>query len=87
MNIEFLRDNIEKLAEAVHDAWWKEKERQGYHAPFTHAVSGKFSRLCDKCHPDMYPYGELSEYAKEHSREPVRAVLDAISALGEEGEE
>jgi hypothetical protein len=33
MNIQELEQNIEFLSEQVHNAWWEEKKRQGFHAP------------------------------------------------------
>jgi len=42
---------------------------------------GKFDKVCDKCHPDMYPYEELSEEVKEYDRVTVRAVLAAQTKL------
>lgn len=87
---------IERLSEKVHDAWWEEKKKQGFHAPydcelFKNSIqpqsiewykSQKFTKHCDKCHPDMYPYDELPEGIKEYDRVTVRAVLKAIDELG-----
>jgi hypothetical protein len=28
-----LQDNFEAVCEKIHDAWWKEKRQQGFHAP------------------------------------------------------
>ena len=33
MNIDKLQNNIEFLAEQVHNTWWQEKEKQGFHSP------------------------------------------------------
>lgn len=79
---------IEQLSEKVHDAWWEEKRKQGFHAPLecprrapTNQY-GKFEAVCDRCHTDMYPYKELPENIKEYDRVTVRAVLQAIDELG-----
>ena len=55
--------------------------------------SARFERLCEAVHdgwqqerrrqgradhPDMVPYSELSEQAKEYDRETVRRVLDGL---------
>ena len=54
--------NLEMIAEAVHNAWWKEKIRQG-------KAEG---------HPDAISYSELSEEVKEYDRVTAREVLDTI---------
>lgn len=88
---ETLESKIEELSEEVRNAWIKEKMDQGFHSPRQCPESsehdkavGKFSKYCDKCHPDLYPYSELPEYIKEYDRVTVRAVLNAIKKL--EGE-
>lgn len=86
---------IETLSEKVHNAWWKEKKEQGFHAPIdcknarpiyavgeNEAREKAFSKHCDKCHTDMYPYDELPEHIKEYDRVTVRVVLDALESLG-----
>ena len=30
-----LEQHKEKIAAKVHDAWWEEKKKQGFHAPYT----------------------------------------------------
>jgi len=80
-------DLIEKLSSKVHDAWWDEKAKQGFHAPFDCPKRApmqlqKFSAYCDHCHTDMYPYDELPENIKEYDRVTVRAVLQAMDELG-----
>ena len=79
MDIEKLESKIEAIAEEVHNAWWREKESQGFHPPIK-CDSGALS-LCEKCHPDMIPYNSLPEHVKEYDRVTVRAVLDAIKNI------
>lgn len=94
LSLDSLYDNIEFLSEQVHNAWWEEKKRQGFHAPMDcikrpgydpqdigRMILIKLSRYCDKCHTDMYPYTELSEDVKEYDRVTVRSVLDAIKKM------
>jgi len=95
MDIHTLRqdENFEVLAAKVHNGWWREKRRQGFHAPWECTISvsavvadyelenPKFIRRCESCHADMYPYGDLSEGKKEYDRATVRVVLDAIEEL------
>lgn len=87
----FDEKKVEFISEKVHDSWWEEKKRQGFHTPvacgFANegnkalvAAIGKdprFHKYCDKCHTDMYPYAELPENVKEYDRVTVRAVLAA----------
>jgi len=84
MNIEFLRSKLEFLAEQVHNSWWEEKKKQGFHAPVdcVNFRGDKFAKHCDKCHADMYPYDELADNIKEYDSVTVRTVLDAIEKLG-----
>ena len=74
---------IEILASKVHDAWWKEKKSQGFHPP-SECIDwsfgcDQFEKICDFCHGDMYPYGELSDHVQEYDRVTVRTVLSAIA--------
>ena len=89
MDIDFFRKvRLEEVASRVHDAWWEEKKKQGFHAPLdcpeiAHSLSAEKAALqfvpsCDKCHTDMYPYDELPEHVKEYDRTTVLAVLDAL---------
>lgn len=83
---------IEQLSEQVHNAWWEEKKKQGFHAPLDcsdyvyderHGVEvNKFSKHCHKCHTDMYPYNELPEDIKDCDRVTVKTVLNALEELG-----
>lgn len=54
---------------------WRVKERFGDH------FDPKFYKWCDKCHPDLCPYEELTENIKEYDRVTVRTVLNAIKEL------
>jgi len=102
MNISKLEDNIEFLAAKVHDSWWEEKSKQGFHSPleckssnkkhfynsdwkaqdrFYDHFEPKYYEWCEKCHPNMYPYEELSENVKEYDRVTVETVLNAIKEL------
>jgi hypothetical protein len=33
VDVKKLEDNVEFLSEQVHNAWWEEKKRQGFHSP------------------------------------------------------
>ena len=63
-----------------------EKKKQGFHAPlecekYVQEVDNKFTKVCEKCHTDMYPYDELPENIKEYDRVTVRSVLNAIKKV------
>jgi len=84
---------IETLSEKVHNAWWNEKIKQGFHSPLecNELSEGnaqdeeafhnqqKFTKHCEWCHTDMYPYSELAEHTKEYDRVTVRAVIKALA--------
>ena len=76
--------NKELIAAEVHNAWWEEKKRQGFHPPLecSQPIDGlKFEPHCDKCHIDMYPYDELPENVKDYDRVTVQVVLNAIEKV------
>lgn len=73
---------VERLAEAAHNAWMAEKQRQGF---ADHTMRENYPGECYLCgrgdsahHPDCRPYADLSETTKEYDRATVRAVLDAL---------
>jgi hypothetical protein len=67
----------EQLAEAAHESWRKEKERQGY----KHA-----GQACDEpgrlAHPRLKPYAELPEAWKEDCRVTARLAEASLRRLG-----
>lgn len=81
---------IEQLSAEVHNAWWEEKKKQGFHAPVECSVFPtsdtleliRFKKRCANCHPDMYPYEELAENIKDYDRVMVRTCLSAIKNAG-----
>ena len=76
--------DVEQIASRVHNAWWREKEAQGFHPPVECLVDeyeSKFDARCDKCHADMYPYDELSYETQEYDRVTVVTVLAAIDEI------
>ena len=92
-------EQVERLAEAVHQAWMAEKQRQGFadhptcfvYAPLStgagQPAATSACRICglgpDRHHPDMLPYKHLPEAIKDYDRATVRAVLRALAARGE----
>jgi len=80
MSTDELRKYREAIASKVHDAWWETKKANGFHAPID-CPSNKV-KLCDLCHPDMYPYEMLPESVKDYDRVTVDTVLKAIENIG-----
>lgn len=80
---------VEMLSEYVHEAWMKEKIKQGY---ADHPFQGEQENWpCDapRCgradfrhHTDMLPYADLPERIKEYDRVTVRAVLAGLDKAG-----
>ena len=66
---------LEKIAEHNHDIWACQRIREGW----THGPRRDDQK---KTHPDLVPYGELSDSEKEYDRNSVRETLRAIIALG-----
>ncbi len=89
MNIEGIVSRKEEIASKVHDAWWAEKKKQGFHPPIkckkfkevNLSKPFKFAKCCKKCHSDMYSYEELPEHVKDYDRVTTQVVLDAIKGI------
>ncbi len=93
MDTALLQENKEQISSIVHNAWWKEKMAQGFHPPLhcAKAIDGtsdlpeeadpKFTKRCDKCHSDMYPFEELPENVKDYDRVTVQAIIDAAKEI------
>jgi hypothetical protein len=79
------KDLVERLVEFIHDGWWEEKIKQGFHHPSEvhkewdqeHPV-----KYCDKCHLDMVPYPELPSTSKILDKIAVETVLVGLYTLG-----
>jgi hypothetical protein len=70
-----LGELLEKLAQNNHDHWAKKRFDEGWrHGPVRNDGV--------KQHPDLVPFGELSETEKEYDRTSVTETLKAIVALG-----
>ena len=65
--------DLEKVAEAVHEAWIASKK--------THGVSTRKSEDGEEL---MVPYSQLSEKAKDLDRNTVKAVYAAIEKASED---
>ncbi len=66
---------VERLAESNHDHWALKRLQEGW----TYGPERNDRR---QTHPDLVPYGQLSEAEKEYDRRSVVETLKAILALG-----
>ena len=70
-----IQNDLELIAENVHEAWAQERLRQGW----------RYGSLYDrenKTHPSVLSSGELTEQEKEVDRETSRQVIRSMSRLG-----
>ncbi len=72
-----LHDLVEKLAENNHDHWARQRIDEGW----TYGEQRDDTR---RTHPDLVPYGELSEGEKQYDRTSVVETLKAIVRSGYE---
>lgn len=63
-----------KNKESYSKSSWQNQDRFDGH------FESKTYKWCEKCHPDMYPYSELTENAKEYDRTTVTTVIKAMQA-------
>jgi hypothetical protein len=70
-----LLELTEKLAESTHDHWARRRMAEGW-------TWGATRDDVAKQHPDLVPYGELSDSEKQYDRETAMQTLKAIIALG-----
>jgi hypothetical protein len=81
------KEVVDKLAAYTHDGWWQQKIEMGFHHPAEkHADydQKKPAKLCDKCHLDMVPFGELPESIRNLDLVAVGTVLGGLAELGYE---
>ncbi len=72
-----LHDLVEQLAENNHDQWATQRIAEKW-------TYGPERNDTLKTHPDLVPYGDLSDGEREYDRISVLATLKAILALGYE---
>jgi hypothetical protein len=65
----------ERLAENTHDGWARRRMAEGW-------SFGPVRDEMAKRHPNLVPYGQLTEAEKEYDRETAMQTLKAIIALG-----
>ena len=65
----------EQLAENAHDNWARRRLSEGW-------TWGPVRDDAAKKHPDLVPYGDLSEAEKHYDRDTAMETLKAIVALG-----
>lgn len=70
-----LLELTETLAEHAHDTWAELRIQEGW-------TWGPKREDLTKTHPDLVPYGELSQSEKEYDRRAAMETLRAIIARG-----
>ena len=66
---------LEQLAEMEHERWMADRLRDGW-------VCGSLRDNARKVHPDLVPYGQLSEPVKQLDRDMVLEMVAAFRARG-----
>ncbi len=87
-----IENNIDSIAEKIHNYWINMKKSDGSHSPdecdslcaterreLGGLETPDFNRYCDKCNTSMYPYKYLPEEAKDASRNVVSALVKVIN--------
>lgn len=74
---DWLQDLTEKLAENAHDNWSLMRRRDGW-------SYGPTRDDAKKHHPNLVPYGELSEADKDLDRQTAMQTIKAMLAMGYE---
>lgn len=70
-----LRRNLERLAAAEHDGWWRFRERNGWR----YGPARDDSR---RIHPLMVPYAKLQEPAKDRDRKTITDYAERLAGAG-----
>ena len=71
----FTEDELERLARMEHERWMRERVDSGW----------RFGPVRDNealIHPDLLPYGELSESAREKDRQAVLLIPELLASAG-----
>ena len=70
-----IQNDLELIAENVHDAWAQERLRQWWRY-------GSIYDRENKTHPSLISYGELTEQEKQVDRETALQVIRSLLRLG-----
>ena len=70
-----IQNDLELIAENVHDAWAQERLRQGWRY-------GSIYDRENKTHLSLISYGELTEQEKQVDRETALQVIRSLLRLG-----
>jgi hypothetical protein len=74
-SVEFLPEEVERLARLEHERWWKDRKAAGWTFAPTKNVERKES-------PYLVPYEDLSEDIRDHDRNTVRALPAFLAKAG-----
>lgn len=87
---EALNIDREDVGRIMHESWTRTKRAQGFHHPTEEHGPG-FNKMlgigkgCDKCHPDLILWEELSEAQKDINRHAFDDVLAKLRRKAKEG--
>ena len=71
----FTDAEVEELARAEHDRWWRDLEADGWrYGPVKDAAA--------KLHPSLVPWEKLSEEERDKDREPIRSLPAMLALVG-----
>lgn len=73
---QFSRSEIETMAQLEHDYWVQERQRKGWRFAPGH------EDIANKTHPDILPWSQLSEDAKEKDRQPAIGLPKLLTRAG-----
>ncbi len=68
-------DQVEYLSKMEHDRWMAEKQRKGW-------IAGVVRDNNKKVHPDLVPWEELDEVAREKDRNAIRTIPKLLDEVG-----
>lgn len=71
----FPDDQVEYLSTMEHDRWMAEKQRNGW-------VAGAIRDNDKKVHPDLVPWDELDEVARDKDRNAIRTIPKLLAEAG-----
>ena len=71
----FPEDQVEFLAKMEHNRWMEEKQRNGW-------IHGPIRDNEKKVHPDLVPWEELDDVAREKDRNAVRTIPKLLAEAG-----
>ncbi len=73
--VAFDPEEVEAMAERVHERWMEGRRRAGWRLGLERDVAGRVS-------PYLVPWADLEDSVREYDRETVRALPEALAEVG-----